>query len=88
MPVFLQKYICFNCSVPNQCIYFPPSSTQISVHEANRVTKSLGCTARPKAAWQTGEAQRDRARKSDHINRAPRDKRENIEASSADSDLR
>lgn len=40
-----------------------------------------------KAAWQTEEAQRDRATKSDQINRAPGDKRENIETSSAGSDL-
>lgn len=42
---------------------------------------------RLKAAWQTGEAQRDRVRNSDLINRAPRDKRGNIETSSAAPDL-
>lgn len=45
-------------------------------------------TARLNAARQTGETQRDRVRKSDQINGAPRDKRENIETSSAGSDLR
>lgn len=68
-------------------VYFPPSSIKISAYEGNKVTRALDCTARPIAAWQT-EAQRDRARKSDQINRAPRDKRENIETSSAASDLR
>lgn len=82
------KYtVCFHCFVSNQCIYFPPSSIKISAYEGNKVTRALDCTARPIAAWQT-EAQRDRARKSDQINRAPRDKRENIETSSAASDLR
>lgn len=62
-------------------------SIKISVHEGNKVTRPLDCSARPKAAWQTAEAQRDRERKSEQINRVPRDKR-NIETSSAGSDLR
>lgn len=55
--------------------------------EVNTVIRLLHCTAQPKAARQTEEAQREGRSESDQINYVPGDKRENIETSSAGSDL-